>query len=78
MDVSVMRPVAVQGVSWRFDLCSGGLMAGKVRKFKYCVYIFKRENDSFNLEVDEGDDPWEKAELELPSGWEIEEVRCIE
>lgn len=47
-------------------------MAEKVRKFKYCVYI------SFNLEVDEGDDPWEKAELELPSGWEIEEVRCIE
>jgi hypothetical protein len=52
-------------------------MAGKVKKLKYCVYIFKRDNDSFQVEVGEEEDPWEKAELELPSGWEIDDIRAV-
>lgn len=47
-------------------------MAGKAKKLKYCVYI------SFQVEVGEEEDPWVKAELELPSGWEIEDIRVVE
>lgn len=46
---------------------------------KYRVYVLKAEFDSFLVEVEDDDDCWEVAEMELNrlrygSGWEIDAV----
>jgi hypothetical protein len=44
---------------------------GNKRKL-YRVFLFKRENDWFEIEAESLDEAWDKAKA--PSDWEIEDI----